>query len=529
MKLKHYLSSCCLQVSTGVVDLGLILLLVGVLFLPKLDHQLVGDDWDFITNWPSLAQGDVVALILGDLPEPHQGNFRPVRSLFYLTSYQLWGETVWPYHLFGVVVQVLNSWLVYLIAKKLVSRRVGLMAGLLFAAHPLHVEAITFITASYDSVSFTLLLLSFYLFVKAPKDQRLCHLGLVVGLLAMATNETAYVLPLLLSLYVYLYHSAKKIWATTSPYWYSLLGLLVARWLLVGSVSRAGFLAESPFHHYLVSLKSLYWYVYKLVWPNSLGLIQTLPGEISNYQFRDVLSPQVLSQSLFEPVIFLGLGLILVGLWLGWTSQSQASLLRLGYLWLIISLLPVINIFPSAVIYSDRYGYLASVGFVWILSGLIEYAGKTFRLGNLYLGVAVGLIIVFYSYQVVALNRTWTDETTYWRYNLSMAPDNFLAWFQYGQVHQKYFYLDEAIVAYKQALELEPRHANSAHYLAMVYHYLKDWPQANQYYLQAYQIDGLPQTAQSLSASYLEQRQSLLRQGKLAEAEELLIKANQLQ
>lgn len=78
--------------------------------------------------------------------------YRPFQTLFYMIAYQMGGTTPWPYHLINVSFHALASVFVYLICWEL---RLGsflqLFAAALFAVHPVHTEAVTWIAGLPDT------------------------------------------------------------------------------------------------------------------------------------------------------------------------------------------------------------------------------------------------------------------------------------------------------------------------------------------------------------------------------------------
>ena len=108
---------------------------------------------------------DDVAVILKDrrIADPHlwghywtdsynfgvDNLYRPLVSMTYAVQHYLHGDTAWPYHLVNVLLHAIASVLVSVFATKLARRfatshatTIGVIAGVLFAAHPVHVEAV---------------------------------------------------------------------------------------------------------------------------------------------------------------------------------------------------------------------------------------------------------------------------------------------------------------------------------------------------------------------------------------------------
>ena len=70
-------------------------------------------------------------------------NATPLVSLSFAVEAWGHGDRAWPFHLINVLLHATVCGLVAVLGARLVNQSVGLLAGLLFAAHPLHVEAVT--------------------------------------------------------------------------------------------------------------------------------------------------------------------------------------------------------------------------------------------------------------------------------------------------------------------------------------------------------------------------------------------------
>jgi hypothetical protein len=78
--------------------------------------------------------------------------WRPLVSFSYAIQWKLGGGRAWSFHLVNVLLHAAASALVAELARRLTGRAtVALIAGLLFAAHPLHVEAVAYIVGRADS------------------------------------------------------------------------------------------------------------------------------------------------------------------------------------------------------------------------------------------------------------------------------------------------------------------------------------------------------------------------------------------
>ncbi|MDQ3440189.1 MAG: hypothetical protein M3478_07540, partial [Planctomycetota bacterium] len=68
--------------------------------------------------------------------------YRPLVSMSYAIQWWLHGDRPWAYHLVNVLLHATASGCVAELARRLGGTKVAFVAGLLFAAHPVHVEAV---------------------------------------------------------------------------------------------------------------------------------------------------------------------------------------------------------------------------------------------------------------------------------------------------------------------------------------------------------------------------------------------------
>src|SRR5690606_13033722 len=85
-------------------------------------------------------------------PREELGNeYLPLRDLSYAVNYALDGLNPRGYHATNLLFHIFNSLLVMLLAVRLTGRRwIGGVAGLLFAVHPVHVEAVSWLSSRKD-------------------------------------------------------------------------------------------------------------------------------------------------------------------------------------------------------------------------------------------------------------------------------------------------------------------------------------------------------------------------------------------
>ena len=195
----------------------LVILLAGFLaFARVLNDYFVMDDfqllerasrtawWEAFRTWPSFEGLPFYWLApLGTNSAREPAYFRPLQGLIYWASYHTWGMHSLPYHLVSLTLHLVVSVLVFHVAL-LFTRRVpfAAMAGVLFAVHPSHTEAIQWVAAVSDPLAALFVLLGFSIWYREHRRGNRKWTAQIVPLvcygLAMLCKESSVVLPLLL-------------------------------------------------------------------------------------------------------------------------------------------------------------------------------------------------------------------------------------------------------------------------------------------------------------------------------------------
>ncbi len=77
--------------------------------------------------------------------------FRPVAILSFAVDWQIWGLNAFGYHLTNVLLHALCTWLVYRLGRRLMNDApTAAVAALVFAIHPVHNEAVVWMSGRFD-------------------------------------------------------------------------------------------------------------------------------------------------------------------------------------------------------------------------------------------------------------------------------------------------------------------------------------------------------------------------------------------
>ena len=326
--------------------------------------------------------------------------------------------------------------------------------------HPIHTEAISYITASFDSIAYIFFFAAFLFYLKATSflsssnpshvipdaldpesnsiDSRLRGndrrggndiwknrdyiISIVFAALAFFTLEMTLVLPVLLVLYEYLFRNKSlkelkslKMLKRLSPYFILALGYLFLRVGVFQITSRAEYLGGSIYLTFLTMVQAWIRYLELLIWPVNLSINPAIAPGINSWVGEATKIDKILSQSIWDLNILGGLGVLggLVGL--GIKLRKKYPLITFAIFWFFICLLPVSEIIPQGSMLNERFLYLPSFGVILslvICSWFI--VNKLKKHAYLLLASCLVLLASFYFYQTFNRNKDWHDNVSLW-------------------------------------------------------------------------------------------------------------------
>lgn len=480
-------------------QLLIVLLMVILAYSNIFSNEFVGDDLEFIVNWPATRSWDNwESLLQGELPARVVGVYRPVRSGLYLIMYQIFGLNSWAYHGFSLTIHLSGVILAYLIGKELFknSKAAGMVA-LWFGLHPVQVEAITYITASFDTAGMVIALGSFWCFLnalkfKSKKQNRWLTAGVFTAGIAFLTNEISMALPFVVSWYGWLsevkgFYQDKSRLKLIASYWIALLIVLGWRFGVMQINSRGDYINSSLVQTMMVSAKAVVRYVELAVWPVDLNLTHEVDAGIRVSEMKNLVDKAVMVQSWWSYQLWLAVLLIGGIVIMAMKLKPKQPVVALGLGWFLIGLLPVSNLIPSASFVSERYLYFSIFGYCliwgWLLSRVKLHSKRKSWLVLTILAITVGYSGITYN-----RNSVWRNKLSLWSDTARKNPENSWAQFKLGEAYQNNELLDEAEMQYSLALKLNPEFPLAYRNLAMVYEVRGEIDSAETNYLKAVRI-----------------------------------------
>jgi tetratricopeptide (TPR) repeat protein len=406
-------------------------------------NGFVWDDASIVVENPAtrdLAQLGHVLLSPDETP-PY---YRPLNRASYLLDYQLFGMDPRGFHAVNVLLQAACALAMYALGRRLFEARwPALLAGLLLAVHPVHVEAVAFVSARNNLFALLFALVSLALFIDAARLRSWARavLSACAFFLALASKEQgAMVLPLLaawLALPIFPGRLAGKgRWALLLPHAGALLAYVVLRTVsLGGPVASPGILAglgsRLALNCYVIPA-----YLRLVVFPRDLTPFHELPAGFASLWWLPLAWTAILAA-------------------LAYFIRRPSLASSVGLLWCGLNLLPIINVIPiPSTVMAERFFHASAAG-LWLVA-----ADAAWRLSRVMprrvLAVAAAVLLAVLGTRTVLRNRDWHDDVALFQSAVRAEPASVLAHFNLGVALKDTGDLEAARREWEAALAIRP-------------------------------------------------------------------------
>ena len=441
------------------------------------DHLVIPVAWQ-VGAWSPLEvlrapvrAGDVLLLY-----------FRPLTALSYWVDGLLWQGNPGGFHLTNVLLHALVSVLLLKVARFLLPAGPGpLLAGLLFAVHPVHVEAVAWVQGRVDLLSAVGVLLAVLLGVRGTEvtgGLRFVRWGAsaMAFLLALLAKEVAVVAPLLTAVVLAGRPGRESFrWVRGSLPLFSLHGLAFILYLGLRTVALGspapGVLGGSPIgDRLLLALRVIPFYLRLLFFPVGLN------------PKHDVAPPS----GLLDGGVLLGATLLAALVAVGFLWGRRVPGLGAGLAWLALAWLPASNLIPiRGFVVAERYLYLPSAGLCIALAGA---ASEAMILRGRW-RPAVGAVVVGLLFTLGGLaasqTRIWRDPRTFYEGLVRLNPNSVLAHSNLGAVYLGIGEDARAEAEFRETLHLQPDHPGALNNLGLLAQRRGDLAEARRLYRDA--------------------------------------------
>lgn len=411
----------------GLLQAGLLLTAILVAYANAFGGSFQFDDFNVIVRQPAVHS---LAAWWESMP-----GIRPLLKLSYTLSWMAGGGGTIAFHAVNVALHAANVLLVWVVLRE-VWRRMGVgeadmaaFAGaLLFALHPAHTEAVTYVAGRSVSLMAFFYLASMLAYLRgAPR-----WLSPALFAAALASKEVAVTLPAALLLCEALdlrrpfdlRAALRRQWAHWS--------LLVIGLAAMAMLPRYREMLETSLA--LRGMKEQLALQAAAIARHAGVLALAVPANID----PEVPFVPVAAGAAILAAIAAGIALL--------RSQPWYAL---ALLWFFLHLAPTNSFLARADAVNDRQLYLASIG-------PLALAGLAIALMPRWRAVAAVAVAAVLGAATVARNQDYRTEVTLWSDTVRKSPGSARAWNNLGYALQLAGRRDEARAAYERALALDP-------------------------------------------------------------------------
>lgn len=389
--------------------------------------------------------------------------YRPLVHILLMIYYHIFGLNPWGYHLMNILFHAGVSSLVFILIAALLKEQKlfyadsyvfpSFVASLLFATHPIHTEVVTWV-AGVSEVSFTFFyLLSFYLYIRSTSSDSVVKgsysLSVVSFLLAVLLKETALTLPIILLLYDYILRKRREPLSLRMkryiPYVLASGAYFVSRLYAIGAVVPRNLYAELGTYRIIINVLALFGkYVEKFFLPVRLNAF---------YVFHPIASPFEKSGILYLVIAVFFIAITCI-------SWRQNKPIFFSLLFVVVPLLPALYI-PGLGenVFAERYLYLPSIGFVFLVALLMAKVKASLPERGLALNIILVVLVGLYSAGTASRNTVWKNNYSLFSDMVEKSPDGATPHANLGAALIDKGQINEAIAEYKTALSLNPYYA----------------------------------------------------------------------
>ena len=474
-------------VSRRSVALAVIVACGLAVFYNTLGNSFHYDDEHSIVENPHIRSLENVPRFFVDpgtfsgLPEARM--YRPLLLVTYALNYALGGYGVFGYHLVNLLLHLANACLLWIVAGRLLGKGWGaLLAGLLFAVHPLASEPVNYISSRSSLLATLFLLLAFLLLVRA--GERKCgwkqHGWIAVCYLAaLLSKSIAIVFPLIGAAYLLLV-AQRKIWKCLA------LPAVISLLYLAGTRAIVGKALLQPVRgygaHLATQIKAAVFYVWKMAVPTGLSVEPQFRVADGFGDGTVVLAGFALASSIFAI----------------WSGRRQKRLLAFALVWFLLALLPS-SLAPLYVLVNEHRLYLPMAGAAVGVGLLADGGGR--RLSVSWVFVLLFLGILCFQRHVV-----WKSEESLWGDAVVRGGHMARPYINLGKAYLEQGRYREAIEVSRRGLDIDPGLARAYYNIGTGYLQLENYELAEAYYQSALERQpDLIQAHNNLGNAYLEQ------------------------
>ncbi len=458
------------------------------------------DDNVYVTANPPMSEGLNAETTKWAFTSLHAANWHPLTWISLLADMRMSGMDPEQFHVTNLLLHLANVLLLFLLLKRMTkSTWKSAFVAALFAVHPLHVESVAWISERKDVLSTFFWMLTTWAYVRYTERPGFGRYLLVPLFLALGLMAKPMLVALPVTLLLLDYwplkrvknkeERRKKVWEKGPLFVLSLVSCIVTYHAQKAGSAVNEFEAIPLAMRLSNAVTAYLLYLWKMIWPAKLAVLYPHPGP-------------------FLPIWLVALSAVLL---LGVTAFALLSgrkrpYLAVGWLWYVITLVPVIGIIQvGEQAMADRYTYVPLIGiFIMLAWGVPELLRKgemakgrkgepsnpvppsTINLrrppdasggaahsaadhqpSTMPLAVAAVVIVMALSACTWKQVGYWQDSVALFSHEVEVAPRSATGWYSLAGALNESGQYAEAVDAYEKAVQYKPGYMEAYYNMAV--------------------------------------------------------------
>ncbi len=467
------------------ICLGLALIVILPFYQTSQFKFVIYDDSRYILGNKNIQAGFDRSSVSWAFTTLFASNWQPLTWLSLMLDHKMYGTSAGGYHLTNMLIHLVNTLLLFLILVRMTGGlwKSGFVAAL-FAVHPLHVESVAWVMARKDVLSTMFWLLTMAAYAYYADNSSLKRYVWVFIAFGMGLMSKPMIVTLPFVLLLLDFWPLRRLQGGSFIAGWRLILEKIPLIILSAVISAVTFHAQrssgalKPFGEIGLSERmanaavSYGGYVVKMLWPVNLACFYPYPASFP-------ISIVLLS------LIFLG-----AACFFSFRYIRTAPYLAVGWLWYVITLLPVsgiIQVGDQAM--ADRYTYIPLTGLFIALAWGIPDLLK----GNPYyrytIPVAAGTTIFLLLILTFKQTGVWKDSRVLFEHALAATERNYVAHNNLGGYLMSRKRFVEAASHFEKVVQIKPDDEKYLNNLGLALFRQNKYDEAMTYYLRAISIN----------------------------------------
>lgn len=446
-----------------------------ITYFPSLFNYFVWDDEEQIVN-------NVIIQKLSNIPSLFTSStfntggagltgfyYKPLMPTAFSINYFIWHANPFGFHLFDLVLHIINGVLVFILLKKLFilqkipySKTLAFLLSIIFVIHPANTESVAYISSTQELL-YTFFLLSALLLTLKFIGNKTKSIGLITFInisifLSLLSKESGIItLPLVIIL-IYLYTRNKLIPILISSS-ITFITYLIFRFVL----------AKTPIvqHNSIIPIANA----------TFLDRLKTIPFELFSYLRlfffpKDLFVAQhLVINSFSDPrfyVSFIITALVII-LLIFLTHKNRSKLFLFFLLWTFFSFFLILNIYPLDMTIAERWLYGPMIGILGLIGILMANLLKSKKSYLTYALITIILIIIIFFARTFLRTFNWHDDLALFSHDEPFSKDSFDLQNNLGVAFFRNGNLADAKIHFEKSIALSPKWWTAYNNLGVIY------------------------------------------------------------